>query len=125
MLAKLLQAEYAISILGFGESDDVWEPVRNDEGIDYRRYFHGSVAGTFLQERYGGYWIGQARDENLFDRSQIVPAPSPAKTVLFLGSAREHKGLQDLVAAWPAVTDSDAVLRIVGTPLDSAIIRAL
>jgi glycosyltransferase involved in cell wall biosynthesis len=223
-LAKLLQCEYRVQIVGFSATDDLWAPVRNDASIEYRRFFHRSVPGfwlnsrrtvrrlvqgdlivavkplatsfglgltarrlfgrpllldiddweigflpdsaywefrnqplgwflsarsplytrlldrailradaitvssSFLQRRYGGTCIGQARDEGQFDRGRFAtPAPAweTSRSVLFLGTAREHKGLQDLIAAWARVTAPDAILRIIGTPLDSPIIRDL
>jgi glycosyltransferase involved in cell wall biosynthesis len=221
VLAKLLQAEYRVTIVGYGRPGELWDPVRNDTSIEYRSFYHPyapeywlhsrrvvrqlvdgelifavkpmhasfglglyarrilgrpllldiddwelgfisdsvywearllklrwlwdtqsplytramdhlicradalTVSSAFLQERYGGTWIGQARDESLFDPGRFPKPPGDQKTVLFLGTAREHKGLRDLLAVWPCVRDPDAILRIVGTPLDDPIIKAL
>jgi glycosyltransferase involved in cell wall biosynthesis len=222
ILAKLLQAEYRVTIVGYGNPGNIWEPVRDDASIEYRSFHHSSALGfwfhsrgivkrlidgdliyavkpmhasfglglyarrvlrrpllldiddwelgfisdsvywearllkhrwlwdsqsplytramdrlirradsltvssSFLQKRYGGTWIGQTRDETVFDPMRFSAVERPrAKTVLFLGSAREHKGLQDLLVAWPRVKDPDAILRIVGTPLDSPVIQSL
>jgi glycosyltransferase involved in cell wall biosynthesis len=85
-----------------------------------------TVSSSFLQRRYGGTWIGQARDESVFDPGRFpLRSGNGPKTVLFLGSAREHKGLDDLLAAWARVRDPKAILRIVGTPLDSPLIQSL
>jgi glycosyltransferase involved in cell wall biosynthesis len=83
-----------------------------------------TVSSRFLQRRYGGHWIGQARDERLFDRDRLGTPASGEPVVLFLGSVREHKGVQDLLGAWKNVRGA-ATLRIVGTPIDSPLIKAL
>src|SRR5262249_27858580 len=47
------------------------------------------------------------------------------KTVLFLGTVRHNKGIDDLLKAWAQVPDPEARLRIVGTPLSSPLVQAL
>lgn len=74
------------------------------------------VTNTFLERRYGGYWLPHVRDEQTFRpptdcRRSLGEGP----TVMFLGTARPYKGLADLLTAWAAVDVPGARLRIVGT----------
>lgn len=99
----------------------------------YTRWLNGktgcadavTVSSSFLQKRFGGFWIGQARDETIFDAARFGHRKIATKTVLFLGTAREHKGLDDLVAGWSLVKSPNARLRIVGTPLEDPIIKRM
>jgi glycosyltransferase involved in cell wall biosynthesis len=222
VLAKLLQPEYRVRVVGQAPTDDVWAPVRSDTSIEYRRFYHPSAVGvwaagpriarrlidgdvivavkpmhaslglglqarrllgrplmldmddwelgflsdsvywearilktrwvwetqsplytrladrcireadavtvssSFLQQRYGGTWLGQPRDEALFNPCRFPAKTGDGpKTVLFLGSARGHKGLHELLEAWTRVRHPRAVLRIVGTPLDDPLIQSL
>ena len=83
-----------------------------------------TVSNRFLQQRYGGTWVPHARDARAFRRTPGQSGDG-VPTVLFLGTARSNKGLDVLLAAWPRVTHPAARLRIVGTPPDAPIIRAL
>jgi glycosyltransferase involved in cell wall biosynthesis len=88
------------------------------------------VSNSVLQKRYGGVWIPHARDDRVaFDAPHQCVAEKPAEDgtphVLFLGSARSHKGLDDLVAAWKLIRHPSAILTIAGTPSDHALIRPL
>jgi len=225
VLAKLLQEDFHVQVVGFNASDDIWAPVRNDTTIEYRRFYYATVpefwlnasrtvkrlvegqlilavkpvhqsfglglyarrllsrpllldiddweigflsnsvywefrlqllkwflssgsplftrvldrltwkadaitvSNSFLQNRYGGTWVPHARDEHDFDPRHFPDLGHPGtpnlRTVLFLGTARQNKGLPDLVSAWRQVHVPDAVLRIIGTPLDSPLIQAL
>jgi glycosyltransferase involved in cell wall biosynthesis len=81
-----------------------------------------TVSSTPLFERHGGVWIPHARDEELL---KPVPAkPNRAtRTVMFLGTPRQHKGLYDLLKAFSKVRAA-ARLRIVGGALDANLVRA-
>jgi glycosyltransferase involved in cell wall biosynthesis len=225
ILAKLLQGDFDVNVVAYGERDEVWPPVKGDTTVEYRRFYSGTAPGFwwrsgrtarrlidgdlllavkplqqsyglglfarkvlgrpllldiddwelgfisdsvywefraymldwvlsarsplytrlldrmiryadaltvsngFLQERYGGTWIPHARDENAFGNARPRAGPDPGapdrKVVLFLGTARENKGLKDLLLAWGKVSDPSARLDIVGTSPDSPIIRAL
>lgn len=75
-----------------------------------------TVTNTFLQKRYGGHWVPQVRDEHAFDECPTPRAPAPGAdlTVMFLGTPRDYKGLDDLVAMWRQVRGPGRRLRIVG-----------
>ena len=81
-----------------------------------------TVSNRFLQKRYGGTWVPHARDEDAFD---AIGARAVKPLGIFLGTARQNKGLDVLLQAWSLVTRPDARLRIIGTPPDDLIIRGL
>jgi glycosyltransferase involved in cell wall biosynthesis len=225
VLAKLLQDDFTVHIVAFGERDEIWPPIRNDATIEYRRFYYRSmpefwlnasgtvrrlidgdvilavkpvqqsyglglfarqllgkpllldiddweigflseslywefrlnlfnwflsprsplytrcldhcthaadavtVSNGFLQDLYGGTWIPHARNENAFNGyradGKTLDLGVVRKTVLFLGTARLHKGLDDLLKAWAMVVDGEARLRIVGSNSDSSVVHAL
>lgn len=221
LLAKMLEDEFRVHIVGCGTHAALWEPLRNDGSIEYRPFAHATIASFFaaapsiarrlvdgdlivavkphlssfglgliarratgkpllldlddwetaqlsdsiywevrahgwrwlwsidsplgvrvlergtgrgdaltvsnsiLQKRFGGTWIPHAHDENDFTPSvPASPADAPA-SVMFLGTARPHKGLDQLLAAWRFLEHPRAILRIVGTAADSPVLSAL
>src|SRR5262245_50916565 len=48
ILAKLLQEDFDVHIVTFGDGEKVWSPVRNDPTIQYRRFFHRSMPEFLL-----------------------------------------------------------------------------
>jgi glycosyltransferase involved in cell wall biosynthesis len=91
-----------------------------------------TVASRFLQERFGGTLIPHVRDTDAWrpglDDPTKVRAQLDAtgkRLVMFLGTAREHKGVDDLVAAVAALARPDLVLALVGTDPDGATGRRL
>lgn len=91
-----------------------------------------TVASRFLQERFGGTLIPHVRDTDAWrpglDDPTKVRAQLDAtgkRLVMFLGTAREHKGVDDLVTAVAALARPDLVLALVGTDPDGATGRRL
>ncbi len=78
-----------------------------------------TVTTSYLQRLYDGVWIPHTRDAAEFDAAAFPPSQSPPLQVLYLGAVRPHKGLGVLVDAWNELRPDNAVLRMVGTPLDS------
>jgi glycosyltransferase involved in cell wall biosynthesis len=81
-----------------------------------------TVASRFLQERFGGVLIPHVRDTDAWRPGLDDPAPIRARLaprgerlVMFLGTAREHKGVDDLVAAMDGLRRPDLALALVGT----------
>lgn len=82
-----------------------------------------TVSGAALQGRYGGVVLGQPRDESRFDPTLVDRASAREalgyrdadRVVLFLGSPRRHKGIQDLAAAIAAIDDPRVKLCVIGT----------
>ncbi len=80
-----------------------------------------TVASRFLQERFGGVLIPHARDTDAWRPGLDDPAPIRARLaprgeqlVMFLGTAREYKGVDDLVAAMEGLRRPDLALALVG-----------
>ncbi len=91
-----------------------------------------TVASRFLQERFGGTLIPHVRDTDAWrpglDDPTTVRAQLDAtgkRVVMFLGTAREHKGVDDLVTAVAALARPDLVLALVGTAPDGSTGRRL
>jgi glycosyltransferase involved in cell wall biosynthesis len=79
------------------------------------------VSNRFLQERFHGERVYHCRDTGVLDPAKLDPAPlrkmlalEGKKTVLFLGTPREHKGVGDLIRAFTKMTRADAHLVLIG-----------
>ena len=81
-----------------------------------------TVSNTFLQRKFGGEIIWHARDcrefdPSLFDQTILrekYGLSSERKYILFLGSPRPHKGIEDLIQAVKYVGREDTSLLLVG-----------
>ena len=80
-----------------------------------------SVATDFLQKRFGGYYLPNGKDTQIFDPAHYDPALSRQKyglagykVLMFPGTARPHKGLEDVLAAIAQLHWPDLRLAIVG-----------
>jgi glycosyltransferase involved in cell wall biosynthesis len=79
-----------------------------------------TVASRFLQGRFGGVLIPHARDTDVWDPARHDGAGARAalgvgsrKVVMFLGTPRGYKGIDDLIAAMSELDDA-VVLALVG-----------
>jgi glycosyltransferase involved in cell wall biosynthesis len=86
-----------------------------------------TVASRFLQERFGGTLIPHVRDTDAWRPGASDPRDirrhldaADRRVIMFLGTAREHKGIDDLAAAVAALGRADLLLALVGTHPDSA-----
>lgn len=84
-----------------------------------------TVASRFLQRRFGGTLLPHVRDTEAWDPARYDRAASRAhlgvgseRVVMFLGTPRGHKGVDDLVDA-VGVVGGDARLVLVGADRDS------
>jgi len=80
------------------------------------------VASRFLQERFGGVLIPHVRDTDAWRPGMTDPGElrkrlgvDDRRVVMFLGTAREHKGVDDLAAAVEDLRRPDLALVLVGT----------
>jgi glycosyltransferase involved in cell wall biosynthesis len=95
----------------------------------YLRWMEKSIAGAdaitvntrFLQKRYGGIYLPNGKDTRLFDPEQYDPKTcrekyglSDYKVLMFPGTARPHKGLEDVLAALDTLDRPDYKLVVVG-----------
>ena len=83
-----------------------------------------TVASRFLQRRFGGTLIGHVRDTDGWDPKRFDRAAArarlgvgSARVVMFLGTPRGHKGVDDLVEA-TAGLGPEVVLVLVGVDRD-------
>jgi len=91
-----------------------------------------TVASRFLERRFGGTLIVHVRDTDAWTPDGADPAEARrslgaprARVVMFLGTPRGYKGLQDLCAAVARLGRPDVALVLVGTDPSSATGRAL
>lgn len=81
-----------------------------------------TLSNRFLQQKFGGEVVRHAEDTDLFDPEKIdkkqarenLGIEEGKKIVMFCGSPRKHKGVEDLVEAISLVKNTDVVLAIVG-----------
>ncbi len=81
-----------------------------------------TVASRFLQERFGGVLLPHVRDTEAWRPGGADPRPARERLgvggerlVMFLGTPREYKGLEDLCEAGARLGRKDIVLALVGT----------
>ena len=81
-----------------------------------------TVSNTFLKDKFGGpiVWHGRdtkAFDPTKFDKNQIkenYKIEKKKKVVMFFGTPRLHKGIEDFIEAVNMIKDQNVVLVIVG-----------
>jgi len=80
-----------------------------------------TVASRFLEARFGGTLLPHVRDTELWAPGRFDAAAGRAalgagnrRIVMFLGTARAYKGVEDLVAAVRLLGRADVVLALVG-----------
>jgi glycosyltransferase involved in cell wall biosynthesis len=80
-----------------------------------------TVNTDFLQKRYGGVYLPNGKDTDLFDPQKFNPQKSRKKyglsdyrILMFPGTARPHKGIEDAIEALNLLSWSDLRLVLVG-----------
>jgi len=91
-----------------------------------------TVASRFLERRFGGVLIPHVRDTDRWAPGRADPGPAlerlgveKERVVMFLGTPRGYKGVEDLADAVGRLARPDVVLALVGTEPASATGRAL
>lgn len=91
-----------------------------------------TVASRFLQERWGGVFLPHVRDTDRWAPERVDPRPAREwlhlgreRVVMFLGTPRAYKGVEDLASAVSRLGRSDVTLALVGTDPASETGRAL
>ncbi len=91
-----------------------------------------TVSGQFLAKRYSGYLVPHGRDVSFLDPSQYDAIALKAasgfddkKVILFLGTPKSYKGVEDLIAAVHMVSRDDLRLLLVGADVRDPYVRAL
>lgn len=97
-----------------------------------RRVSIRTVASRFLETRFGGSLIPHVRDTEAWRPETCDPSPARLrlgvrneKVVMFLGTPRDYKGLDDLAEALGRLARPDVILALVGTDPDSPTGRRL
>lgn len=86
---------------------------------------HRIVSNKYLKKSFGGLLIPHVRDTDIFDPSLFDSSAlrkqfdidERKKVILFMGTPREHKGLDDLMSAFNILGIPSALLMIVGFDL--------
>ncbi|MBT9311448.1 glycosyltransferase family 4 protein [Leptothoe kymatousa] len=80
-----------------------------------------TVNNQFLQQKFGGHYLPNSKDTHMFDPARFDPAASRQKyglsdyrVLMFPGTARPHKGLEDVLMALDQLNQPDLRLVIVG-----------
>ena len=80
-----------------------------------------TVDTKFLQTRYGGTYLPNGKDTSIFDPNKFDPEVSrnrfglsTYRVLMFPGTARPHKGLEDVLVALDELNQPDLRLVIVG-----------
>ena len=91
-----------------------------------------TVASRFLERRFGGTLIPHVRDTDAWTPGGVDPLEARRRlgvagkrVVMFLGTPRAYKGVEDLCAAMARLGRRDVTLALVGTDPASATGRAL
>lgn len=91
-----------------------------------------TVASQFLESRFGGTLIPHVRDTDAWRPGQHGAQPGRARlgvteerVVMFLGTPRAHKGIDDLIEAMRTLARPGVVLAVVGCGSESATGRRL
>ena len=81
-----------------------------------------TVASRFLEQRFGGVLIPHVRDTDRWAPGRADPGPArerlgvdKERVVMFLGTPRGYKGVEDLADAMARLARPDVVLALVGT----------
>ncbi|MFQ5674137.1 MAG: glycosyltransferase family 4 protein [Nitrospinales bacterium] len=86
-----------------------------------------TVSNRFLQKRFGGELLYHCRDTAALDPAKFDPSAvkrkiglQHKKLLMFLGTPRAHKGIDDAVRAMESVRHPDVQLVLVGSPAGEA-----
>ncbi|MEO0867164.1 MAG: glycosyltransferase family 4 protein, partial [Cyanobacteria bacterium J06642_11] len=110
----------------FSRSDGALRDVSHHYYIACSERWVGSadvvtVNNQFLQNRFGGHYLPNSKDTRMFDPARFDPTASRQKyglsqykVLMFPGTARPHKGLEDVLSALDHLNQPDLRLVIVG-----------
>ncbi|WP_081717008.1 glycosyltransferase [Leptolyngbya sp. Heron Island J] len=80
-----------------------------------------TVNNHFLQQKFGGHYLPNSKDTDIFDPARFDPEASrhtyglsDYRVLMFPGTARPHKGLEDVLVALDKLNQPDLRLVIVG-----------
>lgn len=110
----------ASSTLYFYSLDSYWNNLINEKLINFADEI--TVSNNFLKEKFGGAIIWHARNTEVFDPAKFdkyllrekYQIEKNKKVVMFFGTPRAHKGIEDLIKAIDSIKNSNIILVIVG-----------
>ncbi|HRN69627.1 MAG TPA: glycosyltransferase [Candidatus Woesebacteria bacterium] len=80
-----------------------------------------TVSSTFLQKQFGGTIIPHARDKEMYkinqNKVQLIQKrynPKSQKIIMFLGTVRQHKGIDLIISAMDSMNRKDLSLFLIG-----------
>lgn len=81
-----------------------------------------TISNTFLKKKFGGTTVWHGRDTEAFNPAKFnknlarekYGIEKKKKAVMFFGTARPHKGIEDLIKATSIIKNQDVILVIVG-----------
>jgi glycosyltransferase involved in cell wall biosynthesis len=119
-LRKRLKYFFFDSIIRFYKNDSYWSILLLEKLICKADRI--TVSNKFLQNKFGGTLIWHGRDERLFDPEKFSSSSLKKKhgikdnsiVIIFLGTPKPHKGLEDLIEAVQLNRNKNVLLVIVG-----------
>jgi len=118
-------AYLTISLISFHDISSYWNNLFFEKLINIADQI--TVSNRFLQRKFGGEIIWHARDTKVFDpqrfdKNQIKKKyciEKNKKIVMFLGTPRPHKGIEDLIEALTLTKIKNILLIIAGMGKDT------
>jgi len=115
----------ASSTLCFSSPHSYWNSLLGERSIGFADEV--TVSNNFLKDKFGGTIVWHGRDTNAFDPKKFdrdhlrnkFGIPGDKKVVVFLGTPRPYKGIEDLVEAISLLKDNRILLMLVGLGEDS------
>jgi glycosyltransferase involved in cell wall biosynthesis len=113
------------SALLFYKQDSFWNNLICEKLIPFAA--ETVVSNTFLKEKFGGTIVWHGRDTKAFDPKKFnkiqikdkYKLREKKKVVMFLGTLRPYKGLEDLIKAVHMLKNRNVILAIVGIDFNS------
>jgi len=110
----------ASSTLYFYSLGSYWNNLINEKLIHFADKI--SISNNFLKEKFGGTIIWHGRDTDNFDPQKYnkkllrekYKINDSKKVIMFLGTPREHKGVEILINAVSMIKNKNVVLFVVG-----------
>ena len=108
------------SIVYFYSMDSYWNSLFGEKLAHLAG--EATVSNRFLQRKFGGELIWHARDTKTFDPEKFdknlvrkkYRVDKNKKVVIFFGSPRPYKGIEDLIKAISLIKNPDIILVVVG-----------
>ena len=123
LLRKLKR--FASSMLYFHSPSSYWNSLLGERLVGLADEI--TVSNNFLKDRFGGTIVWHGQDINAFDPKKFdgnhlrnkFGIPEDRKVVMFFGTPRPYKGIEDLVEAISLLKDNRILLILVGLGEDS------